>query len=90
MGASELKALLTLIQSNISLVCSLIICITGLYQWLVKGNTGWGITLLVLSMFLPFFGNVVTGIQTALCPTIKILGGQCGYFTGNLSGGAVI
>lgn len=83
MGASELKALWGLVGSNISLVISVSICIMGLYQWLVKGNTGWGITLLVLSMFLPFFTNIINGIQTALCPIIKDLAGPsaCVNFT---------
>lgn len=81
MGGQETLALITLINGNWGLFAALLLTLCGLYQALVARNTSLGVIMICVGLALPFTYNIISGLQSAFCPTITKLGGQCANFS---------
>ncbi|HEX2859131.1 MAG TPA: hypothetical protein VHP58_02920 [Alphaproteobacteria bacterium] len=69
-----------------ALFFGLLLTLFGLYQMLVARNTTLGVIMICVGLCIPYTQNIMGGLQSAFCPTITTLGGQCAGFSMGTTG----
>ncbi len=76
-GGAEVKLLEAVFTGNLGLLLGLGIAIMGIFKF-SQGDTGAGITLIVVGVLITLLPGVFNGMRAVVCPIATALGGHCG------------
>lgn len=77
-GAGEYKLLVSILTGNLGAFLGLGLTIFGLWSFAAKGQTQFGIALIIVGVLITMLPTFYKGVRLLVCPIVTSLGGSCG------------
>ncbi|MBI1308526.1 MAG: hypothetical protein GC129_01530 [Proteobacteria bacterium] len=80
-GSAELALLKLIITGKLGLAFGLAVAFLGVWTIGAKGNTSFGMVLILCGVIITMLPTVFNGFRGIVCPIVSSLGGTCGTVT---------
>lgn len=82
-GSAEYNLLVLILTGALGKVLGLGLAIAGVWAFAAKGQTQFGIILIILGVLITMLPTFYQGVRVFVCPIVNSLGGVCGGPSGS-------